>query len=161
MAFLSQLYYFYRNVGSVVARNFYSYFVYILLVHGDFAIIFDWWTMSALVEGSGIAATVESTTGDKDKGEEIDQAPLPSAKVSESYIECKEQDLLQYSEDEEKMFIKEAIVKFNVKPKTARTYLVSKKMIQVRWSVKKLSWRPSLSLSSCTLHLALICIYGL
>ena len=88
--------------------------------------------MSALVEGSGTATTGESTTGGvQDKGEEVDQAPLSSAQVSASYIECKEEDLLQYSEDEEKVLIKEAIVKFNVKPKSARAYLVSKKMIQV------------------------------
>lgn len=90
--------------------------------------------MSAVFEGS---TTLDSKELMVEKGvvhgtEEMDLAPLSSAKVADSYIECKEEDLIRYPEEEEKVFIKEAIVKFNVKPKSARAYLISKKMIQVR-----------------------------
>ena len=93
-------------------------------------------TMSALVEESGNTKCEDgpNTTAEKEKetGEEVDEAEVKvSAKVSATYIDCKKEDLIQYSEDEEKTFYKEAIVKFNVKPKSAREYLISKKMIQV------------------------------
>jgi hypothetical protein len=90
--------------------------------------------MSALVKGADISkATEEKTAMENEKGihEELDQTPASSAKVSNDYIECKEEDLIYYSDEERQVFYKEAIVKFNVKPKSAREYLILKKMIQV------------------------------
>lgn len=81
--------------------------------------------MSTPVEES---ETVKSETS-SGKGNEVEEN---SANVIEaSYVECKEEDLVVYSDHEVEAFNKEAVVKFNVKPKSARQYLISKKMIQV------------------------------
>jgi hypothetical protein len=53
--------------------------------------------------------------------------------VSARYAKWREDELepLTHSLDEREAVLKEAVVKFNVKPKSAREYLVAKKMIQV------------------------------
>jgi hypothetical protein len=87
--------------------------------------------MSAIVESAAPPVTASIDQPSVKTAEEIDKAPVSSAKVSVNYIECSIEDLIQYSDDEIATLNKEAIVKFNVKPKSARAYLISKKMIQV------------------------------
>ena len=87
--------------------------------------------MSSFEENSSSLTTEMTEKEKKNEKEEVDEVPLTSDKLSEKYIECKEEDLIKYSDEEEEAFYKEAVVKFNVKPKSAREYLISKKIIQV------------------------------
>lgn len=47
-----------------------------------------------------------------------------------NYCICPESELLSYSEDELQPIYNEAVTKFNIKPKSAREFLASKKVIQ-------------------------------
>ena len=90
--------------------------------------------MSAMVD-TAATTTATATATLTPSSEEVDQAPVSSASASVSarYAKWREDELepLTHSLDERAAVLKEAVVKFNVKPKSAREYLVAKKMIQV------------------------------
>lgn len=74
-----------------------------------------------------IASTCSDETSQINDTNEEMSSPSPSYT---NYAICSKDNLIQYSEDELQTIYNEAITKFNLKPKSLRDYLASKRVIQ-------------------------------